>query len=92
MKNKCLLLDNINKIHTTVMGVERIKKNLKLENTNVVEYCKSKILDNRCNIFKHGKNWYCEIDNIVITVNSFSYTIITAHIRKNNFGEIRWKI
>ena len=33
-------------------------------------------------IYKEGKNWHCEIDNIRITVNSYSYTIITAHIIK----------
>ncbi|WP_288834306.1 DUF3781 domain-containing protein, partial [uncultured Catenibacterium sp.] len=29
-----------------------------------------------------GKNWYCEIENIIITINSYSYTIITAHIKR----------
>ena len=29
-----------------------------------------------------GKNWYCEIDSVKITVNYYSYTIITAHIIK----------
>ena len=79
MKNKQILLENINNVHTTKMGIERIKKNLKLENVNIVEYCKNKILDKNCNIFLKGKNWYCEIDNIVITINYNSYTIITAH-------------
>lgn len=80
MENKKVLLDNIDKIHTTEMGVDRIKKNLKLDTDDVVEYCKNKISDPRCNIYKQGKNWYCEIDNIKITVNSRSYTIITAHL------------
>ncbi len=82
--NKEILLSNIDKIHTTKMGIERIKKNLKLDTLDVVEYCKNKILDKNCKITKLGKNWYCEIDNIKITVNSYSYTIITAHsqIRK----------
>ena len=79
MKNKQILLENINNVHTTKMGFDRIKKNLKLENVNIVEYCKNKILDKNCNIFLKGKNWYCEIDNIVITINYNSYTIITAH-------------
>ena len=79
MKNKQILLENINNVHTTKMGIERIKKNLKLENVNIVEYCKNKILDKNCNIFLKGKNWHCEIDNIVITINYNSYTIITAH-------------
>lgn len=33
-------------------------------------------------IYKQGKNWYCEVDNIKITINSYSYIIITAHIIK----------
>ena len=61
------------------MGIDRIKKNLKID-TDVVEYCKKKILNKDCYIYKEGKNWYCEIDNIRITINSYSYTIITAHI------------
>ena len=80
---KRILLENINIIHTTEMGVERIKRNLKLnESVDVVEFCKQKILDTNCNIYKQGKNWYCEIDGIRITVNSYSYTIITAHKMK----------
>ena len=71
---------NIDKIHTTEMGIDRIKKNLKLNINNVVDYCKNKILDKNCIIYKQGKNWYCEIDDIKITINANSYTIITAHI------------
>ncbi|MCI8961610.1 MAG: DUF3781 domain-containing protein [Clostridia bacterium] len=82
--NKEVLLSNIDKLHTTEMGIDRIKKNLKLDINDVVEYCENKILDNNCNIYKKGKNWYCEIDNIIITINSYSYTIITAHIIKEN--------
>ena len=80
--NKEILLSSIDKVHTTKMGIDRIKKNLKLDTNDVVEYCKNKILDKECNIYKQGKNWYCEIDNIKITINSYSYTIITAHIMK----------
>jgi len=77
--SKEILLSNIKRIHTTEMGIDRIKKNLKIDINDVVEYCKNKILDKNCNIYKQGKNWYCEIDNIRITINSYSYTIITAH-------------
>ncbi len=76
---KEILLKNIGRVHTTKMGVDRIKKNLDLDNIDVVEYCKNKVLDENCSIYKQGKNWYCEIDNIIITINSYSYTIITAH-------------
>ena len=82
MEDKQVLINNIDKIHTTKMGIERIKKNLKLDINEVVDYCKNKILDKNCNIYKQGKNWYCEINNVIITINSYSYTIITAHIKK----------
>ena len=77
--NKEVLLSNIDKVHTTEMGIDIIKKNLKLDINDVVEYCKKKVLDKNSNIYKQGKNWYCKIDNIKITINSYSYTIITVH-------------
>ena len=83
MDDKNILLDNIDKVHTTEMGVDRIKKNLGLTDTDVVAYCKELVLNKDCNIYKQGKNWYCEINNAVITINSYSYTIITAHKQRN---------
>ena len=80
--DKEILLSNIDKVHTTEMGIDRIKKNLGLDTHDVVEWCKNKVLDEGCNICRQGKNWYCEIDNIKITINAYSYTIITAHIIK----------
>ena len=45
MEDKKILLDNIDKIHTTEMGVDRIRRNLKIDTVDVVEYCKiSKLL------------------------------------------------
>lgn len=82
MDDKNILLDNIDKVHTTKMGVDRIKKNLGLKDIDVVAYCKEMVLNKDCNIYKQGKNWYCEINNTVITINSYSYTIITAHKQK----------
>lgn len=80
--DKQILLDNISLVHTTEMGVDRIKRNLKIDTKDVVEYCKQKILNRSCNIYRQGKNWYCEIEGIVITINAYSYTIITAHKMK----------
>ena len=77
--NKEILLLNINKLHTTELGIKRIQRNLNIS-TDVVLFCKNKILNKNCIIDKKGKNWYCKIDNIVITINFYSYTIITAHI------------
>lgn len=73
------LLLNIDKIHTTELGIVRIKKNLNID-CDVVKYCKDKVLDKNNKIYKQGKNWYIEIDNIKITINSYNYSIITAHI------------
>lgn len=84
---KIELLSNIDKIHTTKMGADRIKRNLKLDVNDTVKYCKNKILNDKCNIYKKGKNWYCEVDNLQITINSYSYTIITAHILKERLNE-----
>jgi len=73
------LLSNIDKIHTTVLGVERIKRNLCLDVEDIVGWCKQKIQDKNSSIIRKGKNWYIYTDNSVITVNAHSYTIITAH-------------
>lgn len=75
-----VLLEQVDKIHTTERGIERIRKNLKIDTDDVVQYCVNKILDKRCVIYQQGKNWYCEIDNIKITINSSSFTLITAHV------------
>lgn len=75
-ENERLLL-NLEKLHTTELGNKRIKENLKI-NEDVVDYCYHKIIDKNCHISKKGKNWYCEINDMIITINSSSYTIITA--------------
>jgi hypothetical protein len=72
------LLDNIEKIHTTKLGIVRIKRNLELETKDVVNWCKQKIRQ-ADNVYKKGKNWYVSYENIIITINAHSYTIITAH-------------
>ena len=79
MKND--LLENIEKLHTTTMGVDRIRRNLSLgeDVKDVVTFCRQKIHDDKAAITRQGKNWYIKIDGCIITVNAYSYTIITAH-------------
>lgn len=77
--NKCELLQNLDELHTTELGVGRIKKNLFLDVDNVVKWCRDKILNSDAIIVRKGKNWYIDIDDCEITVNAYSYTIITAH-------------
>jgi hypothetical protein len=79
INNKKELLTNIDKLHTTELGILRTSRNLELKNINVVDWCKNKILSKHSIINRQGKNWYINIDNYEITVNAFSYTIITAH-------------
>jgi len=78
MKNDSDLLNNIKKIHTTELGIMRIRRNLELETKDVVSWCKQKIRQ-ADNVYKKGKNWYVSFENCVITINAHSYTIITAH-------------
>ena len=75
------LLENIEKLYTTPMGVERIRRNLGLgyDVKDVVAWCRERIELAETNIVRNGKNWYCRVDGCVITVNAYSFTIITAH-------------
>ena len=72
------LIENIDKLHTTELGEERIRKNLCLSSLDVVGHCKQIIISNKENIIKRGKNYYITYSDGVITVNSDSFTIITA--------------
>ena len=72
------LLNNLDKIHTTDLGIERIRKNLSIDVEDVVAWCKLKI-ESSNQIVRRGKNWYVHVDDFVLTVNAHSYTIITAH-------------
>lgn len=73
------LLLHLDNLHTTEMGVERIKRNLSIHTDDVVDWCRKKIRHPNANILRRGKNYYIGIGEFIITVNSHSYTIITAH-------------
>jgi len=75
------LTANLEKIHTTELGIERIRKNIGLDAVDIVPWCKQKIEDAN-EIIRKGKNWYVHADNCVITINAHSFTIITAHKEK----------
>jgi len=75
------LIQNLNSIHTTTMGVARIKRNLSLGDCDVVDWCKNQVLQSK-EIIRKGKNWYITTNNAIITINAGSYTIITAHPTK----------
>lgn len=73
------LVENIKKLHTTEMGIERIKRNLQIDTDDVVQWCRERILSKEAVIERKGKNWYAASDSCIITINAHSYTIITAH-------------
>jgi hypothetical protein len=72
----------MDKIHTTPLGILRIKKNLCLDTDDIVNWCIEKIKTKKSLITRKGKNWYINIDDYIITINAYSYTIITAHKTK----------
>ena len=76
------LLRNLDKVHTTEMGVDRIKRNIEVDVEDIVKYCIDKIKQENAGIEREGKNYYVTVDGIIITVNASSYTIITAHKEK----------
>ncbi len=79
MKEKEILLSNLEKIHTTLLGEERIRRNLSLDTEDVVKWCRKKIQKESSLVYQKGKNYYVEVDHCKICINSHSYTIITAH-------------
>lgn len=71
-------------MHTIELKVERIKRNMSFDTDGVVDWCKTKINPANAVITRNGKNWYVDVDNHIIMVNAYSYTIITAVVRTNN--------
>lgn len=75
----CELLKNLDRLHTTPLGVVRIKRNLGLDTDDVVRFCKQALQKESARIERRGKNLYVIVDDAIITINAHSYTIITAH-------------
>lgn len=58
--NKCELILNLDKLHTTDLGIERIQRNLCLDMVDVVSWYKQKIEEPNSSIIIKGKKWYIE--------------------------------
>ena len=82
MEQENLLLQNLDQLHTTVMGVERIRRNLQIREEDVVGWCRKQIALPQTKIQRKGKNWYALTEDCRITINAHSYTLITAHREK----------
>lgn len=83
MTNTLQLRNHLDQLHTTELGIVRVKRNLSLDTDDVVEWCKGKINSVHAVITREGKNYYVNVDDCVITVNAQSYTIITAHKKRS---------
>ena len=68
----------LDQIHTTELGIVRIRRNLGLPDVDVVAWCRDQIKA-ADDVVRRGKNWYVYAGGVVITVNASRFTIITAH-------------
>ena len=68
------LLKNLDRLHTTELGTERIRRNCQ-----IVAWCRTNIESVQATITRKGKNWYAAAAGCLITINASSYTLITAH-------------
>lgn len=73
------LFADIDRLHTTVLGRERIRRNLRLDTADVISWCRAQVLAPDSRIVRRGKNWYVRGSLCEITINAHSCTIITAH-------------
>ena len=76
------LLDHLERLHTTELGEARIRNNLALTAGDAVAWCREAICSPKAVISRRGKNWYISAEQVHLTVNARSYTIITAHREK----------
>ena len=83
--NKEILINNLEKLHITKLGRERVIDNLCLEyQSDVTSYVKNIILNEDIEVSKKGSNLIVKTYNYEITINSRTFTIITAHLIHNS--------
>ncbi len=71
---------SITNLHTTPLGVERIRRNLDLgEAIDAVNFCRTLILEDSAKFERKGKNWYVTSGGVRITINAHTNTIIPSH-------------
>ncbi|MDE6727989.1 MAG: tRNA pseudouridine(38-40) synthase TruA [Oscillospiraceae bacterium] len=72
------LLDNLDKLHTTELGEQRIRKNVG-DVPDVVKWARAQIKLPGADISRLGKNFQIQTRDYSVTINAKSFTIITAH-------------
>lgn len=81
-------IPNHEKLHTTQMGVERMRRSLNLQTDDVVAWWKEAVKHAGL-VIQKGKNCYVHSGGVVITINAHSHTVITAHKINAKVRELR---
>ena len=66
-------------LHTTPLGIERIRKNVSPPGGDIVAWCRERLLAPDAIIERRGKNFYVTSGGCTLTINAGSHTVITAH-------------
>ena len=74
---------HLDKLHTTPLGAERIRRNLSANVDDVAAWCRESLASPEAGAERRGKNWYAAAGGVLWTINARSYTIITAHTKKD---------
>lgn len=73
------LLNNLDQLHHAVTSSVTNDKFLFMRTAPSSVVCRTKISSDNAVITRKGKNWYAAVEDCIITVNAYSYTLITAH-------------
>ena len=73
-------LTNLDKLHTTELGFERIRKNLSLDSVDILNWCRNQIGLPDAVITRKGKNWYVSINGCIFAVNAFSSLALLLYL------------
>lgn len=75
-------LRRIDSLKSNRLTDDKIRGFLGIQISDVVAWCKERILMPGAEIVRRGKNWYITADDVIITVNANLLTLQTAHYVK----------
>ena len=70
---------HLDRLHTTPLGAERIRRNLSADVGDVAAWCRQRLASPDAEAHRKGKNWYADAEGVRWTIHARSFTIITAH-------------
>lgn len=73
-----ILMNNLDKLHTTTLGKSRILRNLGMSDCNVIQWIRKVITEHEVSVIRRGKNYYVTAAGCVFTIHAGSFTVITA--------------